>query len=379
MKNKKIISILLTLTISMAGLSLAGCSNDDGKGDNDETEATVIQEEETEATAEETEATEQSGSNQNQEALFVMPDLNDLSNSGNPDNVNDAQAYEAFTAFVEEYSSDHPDAKYSYIMYYFNGNQYLSEWGLAVTEGNHTVFYGVDDTGSVVMGDEEDDSFQAGRFTSDDILQFPLMLELYGYAKNGITYSVEDGTYFGSLYAVNYDGTMALVVVGNPIIIDASTYDSLAGAASFTDINGEEYTIAEEGDYGNDYISIDEEGESLYGWFIDAGDGLYIMESESDYIVHHHDRLVFLDIASDCEITDCYAPLVSSTNGAPTADSDTGLNPNEPLTISNSYFLYNYITNDYSNFYNNWVEAYAILEPVTIENGVVTEITLGWR
>ena len=139
-------------------------------------------------------------------------------------------------------------------------------------------------------------------------------------------------------------------------------------------LNGNTFTVIEVYD-GHDFYITDDNDNSNYGWFIDAGDGTYIMSSDSDVICRCNERLAYVNIAEDCEIVDRFA-ILSDVEGA---DQTVGLNPDEPLTITNSYFYDYYVNYEYGSHYSQWFTCSGLLEPVTIVDGEITSMTIGWR
>ncbi len=382
---KRFTTYFLAVSVLASGIMMSSCSDNNSSRnrhhDDDEektSETTIEATEETSIETTEAQETSETFSSESTGATLVMPDTSDISTCNNPSNINDSQAYEAFMGFINQYAPDHPGAKYGFYSYcYMDDSGYLSRWGLAVTENNNTSYYAVDNSSVVVLDHESDEDFQTGYLTSDEIGNLPVMCEVDIYSADASYFvSVPDGEYFGGIHAVRCDGSSVIIAVGDPIYIDEATYSTIQTSDSFTDINGENYTIDERYDE-NGFSAIDGAGSSVYGWFVPSGDGLYIMSSESDCTVYHHTRLTQLNLSQDCTITDNYGFLtgINPEDVDPYGPVDTSL----PHTLTNTYFYYYYASYDYSNYYNGWMTVHGLLEPVEVQNGVITSINLGWR
>lgn len=371
MKMKKIAALILTASLGATSLCLTACTKDEKKDDkksDETTEATVKTTEETtaETTVEETKAPEET-------SAPVQVTVN--KECSNEDNEADAKAYALFKEFVSTNDFD-DDALFSYEQYhFFEEDEVDSRWGLVVTTGDKCVAYGVIN-GEVTASDAGygSTSFYGG-VKKDVFLQFPMMIEVYGSIDEIIAPNdIEDGTYYGGMLCVSEDGKKGLVELTDPIYIDEDTFNSLSSATSFKDVDGETYEIVDSDDYAM-YIT-DEADNALYGWFSKTSDGRYIMSTDSDCVVSHHARYCIMEIADDCEINDHFAWLAGSGEADPTV----GVNPDEPLTMTNSYYFYTIYTSSYGNAYNGWLsDTSAMFEPAVVKDGKIVNVVLGWR
>lgn len=370
MKKTKIAALMLAASLGATSLCLTACSKEETKKKDKKskkTEETTV--ETTEETVPETTVVE------TEEPEETTAPVVDVVECANEDNEADAKAYELFKAFVA--SNDFSDdARFSYEQYhFFDEDEVDSRWGLIITEGDDCVAYGIIN-GEVTSSDAGygPTSFNAG-LDKETFLQLPMMLDIYDSIDELISAEdIEDGTYYGGIICASEDGKFAFGDITDPIYIDEDTFNSLDGASSFKDVDGENYEIADS--YDNTLYITDEADNGLYGWFTKLDDGRYIMMTDSDCVVSHHNRYCFIELADDCEINDHFAWLIGGGENDPTV----GVNPDEPLTLPNSHYYYSIYTSVFGNVYNGWITgASAMLEPVEIKDGKIVSVTLGWR
>ena len=368
MKNRKIIALLLAAAMSFTMLGVTACTKTDvsESEEDEEIETEVV---ETEAVATETEFVETTIAETEPavETEVAQPDIV----SPNENNDADAIAYALFMEFVRNGSFD-SGAEFAFdYCRYTQDDPVDSRWGLVVKINDEITNYAVIN-GHVEATTMGYDWFNDSCLSREAFLQLPMMIsDVRG--EFGLSSEIENGTYYGSLLAMNTSGTRVFALIAYPIIIDEAAYGNLSGATSFTDIYGETYTL--ESPYTEyDNIIYDESGRQLYGWFTSNGDGTYRLISESDYTMSHNGTLCYIDIADNCEIVDSFAWLAGAE------DPSVGVNPEAPLTLINSHYYDTMINYEYGNAYNGWVQGYsAILEPVVVENGQITSMVLGWR
>lgn len=388
MKKRKIVALFLAASLSASVFSISACSDKKSNDRDDEVEEEET-EEETEAETEvtETEATETTVEETNpaietteeteipeessrpNEPAYVCP---------NENNDADAAAYDLFMDFVRNGTFDN-DARFLFERFRYGQDDPVdSRWGLVINTGDDSVAYAVID-GQVVETTLGHDWYPGGGSLRDNFLQLPIMLA-DGIGELVSSGDIEDGTYHGTLYSCNEEGTQLLVTIGRPVIIDANTFDSLDSVDSFSDIYGNSYNV--ENRYETDYASSPEVSlttdynEHVYGWFVSLDDGNYILHSDSDYTPYAYAIYSIIDISPDCQIEDHFVWLAGVGGGDPMV----GVNPDEPMTMTNSHY-YDYIrTYTYGNVYNGWMSgSNAILEPVEIVDGKIVSIVLGWR
>ncbi len=391
MKKRKIAALLLVASLGALVFSISACSdkksNDRGDEIETEEETDVVETEATETDATETkvEETEPAVETEATEEIeeTEIPEESSKPNEaitvrGNEDNEADAVAYELFMDYVRNGTFD-DDALFLFDKFrYGQGDPVDSRWGLVINTGDESVAYAVID-GQVVETTLGHDWYPEGGSLRENFLQLPMMLEV-GIGELVSSGDIEDGTYHGTLYSCNEEGTQLLVTIGRPVIIDASTFDSLDSVDDFTDIYGNSYNV--EVRYEVDYadstvVSLTTDyNEHVHGWFVSLDDGNYILYSDSDYTPYAYAIYCIIDISPDCQIEDYFIWLGGVGDGDPTV----GVNPDEPMTMTNSYY-YDYLrTYMYGNVYNGWMSGgNAILEPVEIVNGEIVSMVLGWR
>ena len=384
MKKRKIMALLLATVIGASVLGVSACSkkdSDDKKSRHEDEEEETEEATETEVpetTVVETTVIETDPVIETEETEPVVTPNVELGECGNEANEADAIAYELFMDFVNNESFD-SDALFIFEHFRYGANDGVdSRWGLVVNTGDVSVAYAVID-GEVVETTLGHDWYPEGGSPKDVFLQLPIMVE-EEVGELVPSSDIEDGTYQGTWICSNEAGTQALVEIGYPVIIDADTFNSLDSVDSFTDINGNAYNI--DSMYDTEYASSaelslsTESGEYVYGWFISLDNGNYILHSDSDYTPYAYSRYCIIDISPDCQIEDHFCWLTGGGDGDPLV----GVNPDEPLTLTNSYY-YDYLhTYTYGNVYNGWMSGgYSLLEPVEVQDGEIVNVVLGWR
>lgn len=207
--------------------------------------------------------------------------------------------------------------------------------------------------------------------TYETIKKLPVLAETYFFSEETKIYdSVEDGLYYGSISAISLDGTKVLASFGKPVIISKEQYDSfkvgdnLGEVLGIQELSDEYYTYNSNGYFGDDYE---------FQQYKDGNE--YILYGPSDYVINYDGRLAFMEINSDCSITDNFIWLVDSENYDQTSVAGS---------LAKTYF-YNDMTSadgmhgQYYPNHNGWTHAYAIMEPVVVKDGSIVDITLGWR
>lgn len=368
MNQKKIISTLLTFAMMVGCISMTACTKTADTADETEasevTEAAV--EETTEAASETSEAAEETT------AAAVSLTADETS----------ANAFASFTAKIEEiHAADSANtAKYAYVDYAFtDADEVDSSWGLFVsTDGSEQgTLYGIKD-GAVTAMDEA--HYCTTAISYEDIILLPIMIDCNGLSAIDCIDSSEiaNGTYFGSIYAVSADGSSVLIAYGDPIIVDSETAANAATSSTITDINGNTYSVQTE---DGCVLLTDSEGTVNYGNFVELEDGTFRLTSESDCVEYHNVKVAAVSVSSDCSISDKFQMLYNMENNISDSTDDYTLlfDPEGPNSLTNTYFFQTVIGNEFHSYYNNYITASGMLEPVTIENGQITSLTLGWR
>lgn len=376
MKFKKFAAILLAAAISLSAFAACDDSSsskkkshkdkekiekdedeDEEDDDDDEKETEESETSETTEIEETTEPTETTEETEPDEPEF-------LGYGFTTESEGDKYCYDMFMEFIDEYEKANPGSKYAFATY---AEPCDFPWNLLILDetSDESVFeaYGIID------GKVSDLSstywFSDSAITYESIKALPILIETSGPE---CCSDLEDGTYFGDLIAFTEDGTKALLVIGSPIILSSEQYESLENDTPLLDINGNDTGFI---------VTIDDNGVLFDDamWFNGLPDGTYLLVTDSDYTITYDRKYVILDIAEDADIVDTFSYLYDDGDFTPSSDKTNA------FTRTSFYF---YATEDeytsfYSTTYNGWVTYGAIVEPITVEDGTITQMHLGWR
>lgn len=407
MKRLKFMAVLLAACLFAS--VFASCTSQEKEKEKDsreQTESTTVKDEE-ETSAEETkesapgeEATEESyeviENTESTEATEATIDTS-LYQSGSYFDVKSdnelllAQGFFKCREWIEELHAENPD-------YYF----------VYGTLGIHTcIRYGTADNGFWTTryldykGEEQtlDSSRPVYMFSYEDIMAFPMALNM-GTSLFGeghifpLQDSIDDGTYYSEIIAMSVDGTKALIVAKDPIILTPDEFYNLKPGDRITIPDSDplysfDLTIRDGFDpndpYASDpyepdklFINFEEEETKLtYTFkytafrFLEMEDGNYIL-GMGPYNVSYagmNPRMAIVDIAPDCEIIDG-TTKVTWINPTQYGFSD-GIN-----NVTKSFFYYANAMIDDPLIYNDWIAVESVLEPCVIENNTITKMTL---
>lgn len=230
-------------------------------------------------------------------------------------------------------------------------------------------------TPTTIYSYEEFISFPMAAFS-----QSPIRGELHPFT---IGNSIDDGTYYAELLAISIDGTKALIVAKDPIILTSEEYHNLQPGERLTIADGDplyefDLTLSDDFDPNDPEFSSDSDDkytfENCTFYFYEMENGNYILGSGENCQVYAsmNPRLLIVDIAPDCAITDEFDTL-ENLDPTPYGYSD-GIN-----NMTKSYFYYYYSTLNSPIIYNDWININTAIKPCTIENNVITQMTLTYK
>lgn len=358
MNKPKFMAVLLALSIT-----LGSCAACDSNKDVTSTTNTIVETttSETAVTTETTEATEETT-----EATTVETTVEEIDSPVYTPEGYDA-AYKAYMDYIDtvEESGD-SEYRYGFIECY-NLNMSDAPYVLVISEaGSDSVSQYVSIDGNIF--DDDTVLYDGPTMTYDGIKSLPVLINTSLYNENTvISNSIADGTYYGSMLAFSLDGTKAWGYFGKAITISEDKYNSLKEGDNLGDvINNDEfsdeyYTLSEDGRFGDDYHFAETTN----------GDG-YILLAASDVVVTTSEFMAFVDISSDCAISDHFVWLEGTDKFQ--EESNSFIDTCYYNSLANDGVLSSYYIN-----HNGWTGAYGLLEPVVIENGTITQMTLGWR
>lgn len=230
-------------------------------------------------------------------------------------------------------------------------------------------------------------------YAYEDIIKFPMATSMHSNTKGErniftVNDSAEDGTYYAELLALSIDGTKALVVLKDPIIISSEEFYNLKPGDRITIPDSDplydfDLTIRDDFDPYDpaftcdvDYMNFSE--ETFKSTFKNCTFRFYEMEN-GDFILGSgkygqsyagiNPRVVIIDIAPDCEIVDDYS-TTKWLNPTPYGYSD-GIN-----NLTRSYFYYLITTVESPIIYNDWIYTEGTIEPCVIENNTITKMVI---
>lgn len=368
-KFTKITAIMLTFCMALA--MMAGCDDSSSKKSKKDKKEKVSQEEvdehneitesiiadiEANETTEETEETEET----TKETTEETTEETEVIEFTLPDGYASKEEYvfEKYQEKIDEINAEDPDALYCYADANEYGNDSWTSLVVLKTGASEPEEFNCKNGELVSLGTP---AYADPAFDYETIKKLPVFMEVWGYE---FVDKIDNGTYYGSVWGFSLDGTKMLVSLGTPIIISADEYNSIKAGDVFT-VGDDEIVVSDDYDGTNLMFNDDV-------WFSELEDGNYVLMTSSDYILHYNDKVTIVDIAPDCDIYDNYVSLYGSSD-------DTY----EPDSFINSCYYAAYTDDNKAGSFNyqigDWREAYAILEPVVVENNTITSVHLGWR
>lgn len=368
MKFKKFAAIALAATMALS--AFAACDNSSSKKSHKDKEKVEKEDEDEDEEEEETEEAEESEETEATEETTEETEPAETSEEATHEydfDTDDEKAmsefcFKAFMDFIDDYEDKNPGTLYNFTSYAADSD---FEWDLLVKTGEDKYdVYGIVDA-EVVKLPYEAEWTTENAVEYDVIKTLPVFMETFDY-----TYVTElpDGEYYGDMIGFLDDGSKAAFMIGKPIIISPEQYESLEDDQELFDIDGNDTDFI---------VTIDEDGTMFFGgmWFVEREDGNYILMTDSDIKVTYDHQCVILDIADDAKISDSFSYLYDNGEFTPSSDKKTA--------FTQTSFYYYATEDEYTTYlasnYNGWTFFSGIVEPIIVEDGVVTEMALGWR
>ncbi len=392
MRRIKFVSLLICLCLLMSmAVSCSGSSKERTKRSDrdDEEEETEIETEteETEPTEAPTEPTEEPTTVPTEEP--TTEPLTEEPPVTTPEIYVDkgfgTMRYSTYMSLCSELNDGNSDYLFGFERHY---NSRPVEFELLAYDPESKILttYYCDDSGELIVLEtndiDEDEEYMIKYLVTFDVLsKYPCMVESdFCYGEEDLVSSLPDGYYFGRIVAVSNDGTRALLSLGEGIILSEEEYKNLkVGDKIKVDQYEGEYATVTEVIETDDSYDIKFDLDFIWfrqGTYLDD-ESAYILLSQSDQPVTINDSLIYLDLASDCEVKDSFGWLLYGgyEEGMEKMIEEEGYT--NPLQTS-SFWYYNYISEFKSESSNDWTPMYGLIHPAVIENGEIVKFCIGW-
>ena len=339
-----------------------GCNSKDRtgetKGTTEETETSVQQTTETSETTETTETSET-------DPTRIASVLNEY------DVLENGEAYgllrDYATAIEKNY--DGQSLKYGFFEHYQSGDHI---WLLGVSNG-------IDEYGfyASVNGEIKDVTEQlgwsmreTGLFPYSQFMKLPCLIDLdYIDELTDVTDNIEDGMYYGGIYAVSEDAGKLVILAGDPVTFTPEEYENFkVGDVVYKDIS-----ITYIDDSGN--VTLSNPDMTISPNSFDPNTEDYIL-MDSTVPVKTNYSVAVLSIDPDCNIIDKYEYLNMDAEGF---DAYLSEHPDLTSLERTNYWYLSETDNLTEPLGEGWIYRPSMLLPVIIENNTVVEATLDFR
>ncbi len=377
--------LLMSMAVSCSGSSKERTKRSDRDDEEEETEIeTETETEETEPTEAPTEPTEEPTTVPTEEPTTEPPTEPPVTT---PEIYIDkgfgTMRYSTYMSLCSELNDGNSDCLFGFAERY---KDKPNEFDLLVydPDSNELTTYFCDNSGELSVLetesiDEGEEYMIKELLTFDKLSKYPCMIDSrYSYGEEDFVSSLPDGYYFGRIVAVSNDGTRVLLSLGEGIVLSEEEYKDLkvGDKIKVDQYEGEYATITEVIETDDSYdIKFDLD----FLWFSQGtfdDESAYILRSQSDIPVTINDSLIYLDLASDCEVKDFFGWLMYEgyEEGMEKMIEEEGYT--NPLQTS-SFWYYNYISEHKIESSNDWTPMYGLINAV-IENGEIVKISIGW-
>ena len=347
-------------------LSASACDNGNTRTrDTDDEQEETVEETVVETSAEASETTAEETSDED-------------APSASSDNDEAFEAYMNFVdSFVEQYEGD------VYFRFERNHSDDGDRWNLHVSypSSDMTEIYEYLNGDMNYIGTL--DYYDSHAMSYGLFHELPCMIDFFGDQYGDSIEEAADGRYFGNMEAASADGTQILLAIGDPFILTEEEYNALQ-VGDVLDVpalyTGDEpgitvTDIVEEN--GSRNVILDEDGEYYFMHDSYTGDSSdYILMTVSDNPLWFNPRMIIVDLADNCAVTDIYEYLFDDDDLM-----DFSVWSPEPGTsplASSAFWFYENRHSDPEEV-NGWVPIGGLVYPVVIENGEVTSINIEWR
>ena len=362
------------ITLILAGVLLTNCVSclNDKKNDQDD------KPEETEETTVETSATptptEEPTPTPTPEPT-AEPEPSEITA---PDDLTADDLYQLYRQYAEELNSQEEGLLYGYHFTRLAAgvDQF---WVLAVVypDGTFGDFVSVDGVMTDISNDVTTNCTLDAMLPYDDFMKLPYLAENFYLSDAEIVDTIEDGRYFGNVYAFTEDGRYMFAIVGDPVTVTPEKYEALeVGDLICTGPSGVDFVVTDI--TYNDDGSVKKVRVNDHCWFLNdkltLGDTYHLISGESDPVYINY-RAVVIPVADDCGIDDQFAYYIPDGYDAYVEGLE------DPNVITSSAFWYQQLLNaeddpDYKDYGNGWMRSYALLYPIDIRNGQAVGMSL---
>jgi hypothetical protein len=288
----------------------------------------------------------------------------------------DEDQYAIFMGKIDEIEAEFPGSSYAIIGR--SGDYYM----LIAASDSGVHFYVI--RNGEIMETESDIDLEAVTLSSyEGIRSMPYLgVSDPWYYHSEYVDSLEDGIYYGSMYAMSEDGTSIYVVAGHAVTFDRSYMETFSEGDQITYIrNGVEWvnTIDHISEYTDDNGTVHRtywlDDSDL--WISDDYDGnpdIMMLMSSSGNPCREYNYIVELPVSSSCVVTDTFHILVDLP------EYEDQVPTGNPLF--DSYWWYVSYSNDMNGsvtYTNGWYECHGLLYPIELRNGEVVRINIEWR
>ncbi len=368
--SQKVKALSLMLACSLL-ISAAGCEKTAGRShESDETSEETNTRESVTETSDETASAEES-------------DVTAADPTAEAESSDAELAYNAYMEFAATCAEDFE----SELLFRFERNfaDGKEKWSLIISypDSNMSEVYeynggAVSYVGALDYYDEHGMSYGLFR-------ELPCMIDFYGSSYGDSLAEPVDGRYFGNIEACAADGSMMLISIGDPFILTEEEYNSLE-IGDVIDVpplyTGDEpgMTVTDITEVnGRRDVELDDGAEC---WFDQGGytenPTDYILMTSSDNPLWFNPRLVLVDVAADCEITDTFEYLFNDDEQVMYSvwSPDAGSN----ALLRTAFWFYEVDLSEYTpEVVNGWLPVGGLAYPVVIRNGELTSINIEWR
>jgi len=379
--------LLMSMAVSCSGSSKERTKRSDRDDEEEETEIeTETETEETEPTEAPTEPTEEPTTVPTEEPTTEPPTKPPVTT---PEIYIDkgfgTMRYSTYMSLCSELNDGNSDYLFGFAERY---KDKPNEFDLLVydPDSNELTTYFCDNSGELSVLeteriDEGEEYMIKELLTFDELSKYPCMIDSrYSYGEEDFVSSLPDGYYFGRIVAVSNDGTRVLLSLGEGIVLSEEEYKDLkVGDKIKVDQDEGEYATITEVIETDDSYDIKFDLDFLWfrqGTYLDDKSA-YQLLSQSDLPVTINDRLIYLDLASDCEVKDSFGWLMYEgyEEGMEKMIEEEGYT--NPLQTS-SFWYYNYISEYKIESSNDWTPMHGLIHPAVIENGEIVKFYIGW-
>lgn len=395
MTMKRFKFLAATLAVCMTAASFVACNNNpqEEPTKNDETEVAETENETSSTEAEEETPTESDENSDVEESVETEAevDLTLYKEGSFYDFQNDeaaAQWYNLSRDLATQIHEENPDV----VMYYgvqafehpdFDFNRlYFSTfgWGWVYEDASPYDFYEWNSASGEVEyfeGNEDDFWGPNNSYTYEDFMRLPMIISDRRIGGDlgpmELEDSTPDGYYNCCIRAISLDGTKALAVIQEPVYITAEEYANIKPGDHLTILDDDPrfgFKLDVRDEFSFDNPSAMFKYNCLF--FQECEDGNYLLVAPNgDEVTYWGDiaatktRIVFLDIAPDCEIIDDFREDCEDYSPYGFVDA--------PNTFTRTYRFY-YKMQQSTIVYNDWIRFNSTNTKITVQDNAIVSM-----